>query len=298
MKPKLTSCFLSLLFLIGTLAQAQEQKSLTEADYQHASSMLGSKVNKLIDNAIRPQWTADGKVWYKSETEEHTVYKLVDPAKGKVRTASSRSELFDKGKVEQETTGRASRRTAKSPDGKYEAFIKDWNLWLREVESGEERALTTDGIKDFGYATDNAGWKHSNRPIISWSPDSKKIATFQQDQRHVSNMYLVKTTVGAPELMEWKYPLPGDEDIIRIHRVIIDFSSEEPRITRLKLAPDARRGTLCDDISCEGGLDDVSWSENSKHLVFVSTSRDHKLSLIHNSEPTRLNTRSRMPTTA
>jgi len=276
MKARFTSCFLSLFFLLGTVSYAQEHKMLTEADYQHATTMLGSSVNKLIDNSIRPQWTADGKLWYKSEMDGETLYKLLDPAKGKVRTASSRSELFEKGKVEPETTGRRSRRTAKSPDGKYEAFIKDWNLWLREVESGEERALTTDGIKDFGYATDNAGWKHSNRAILSWSPDSKKIATFQQDQRHVSNMYLVKTTVGAPELMEWKYPLPGDEDIIRIHRVIIDISSEEPRITRLKLAPDARRGTLCDDISCEGGLDDISWSEDSNHLVFVSTSRDHK----------------------
>lgn len=275
MKTKLTSCFLPLFLLIGT-AYAQERKVLTEADYQHATTMLGSNVNKLVDNAIRPQWTEDGKVWYKSETEGQSVYKLVDPVKGKVRTASSRSELFEKGKVEEENTGRPSRRTAKSPDGKYEAFIKDWNLWLRDLDSGKERALTTDGIKDFGYATDNAGWKHSNRPILSWSPDSKKIATFQQDQRHVSNMYLVKTTVGAPELMEWKYPLPGDEDIIRIHRVVIDISGEEPRITPLKLAPDARRGTLCDDISCEGGLDDISWSEDSKHLVFVSTSRDHK----------------------
>ena len=44
----------------------------------------------------------------------------------------------------------------------------------------------------------------------------------------------------------------------------------------LKLAPDARRGTLCDDISCEGGFDDVAWSDDGKKLVFVSTSRDHK----------------------
>jgi dipeptidyl-peptidase-4 len=75
--------------------------------------------------------------------------------------------------------------------------------------------------------------------------------------------------------MAWKYPLPGDEEIIKIHRVIIDVSGK-PKITRLKLAPDARRGTLCDDISCEGGFDDVAWSEDCKKLVFVSTSRDHK----------------------
>ena len=32
--------------------------------------------------------------------------------------------------------------------------------------------------KDFGYATDNAGWQSSDRPIVVWSPDSKKIATY------------------------------------------------------------------------------------------------------------------------
>ena len=42
--------------------------------------------------------------------------------------------------------------------------------------TGREVQLTTDGIKDFGYATDNAGWIHSDRPVLAWSDDSKKIA--------------------------------------------------------------------------------------------------------------------------
>jgi len=81
--------------------------------------------------------------------------------------------------------------------------------------------------------------------------------------------------VGAPELSQWKYPIPGDADIIRIYRVIIDVSAQ-PKIVRLKMNSDARRSTQCDDISCDGGFDDVAWSEDSKQLVFVSTSRDHK----------------------
>lgn len=275
MKTRLSFLLIATLAVSGSISYAQNNKTLSEADYERAAAMLSGNVNKLIDNAIRPRWTKDGRVWYRSDVQDQSLYKLVDPTRKKILTADTRSELFEKGKVE-EAASSGLRRTALSPDGRYEVFIKDWNLWLREVESGEEMQLTTDGIKDFGYATDNAGWKHSDRPIVSWSPDSRKIATFQQDQRHVSTMYLVKTKVGAPELMEWKYPLPEDEDIIRIHRVIIDISGEEPRMTRLKLAPDARRGTLCDDISCEGGLDDISWSEDSNHLVFVSTSRDHK----------------------
>lgn len=233
--------------------------------------MLSKNLNGYIKNSIRPRWLNENKVWYELKTEDKVTYKLFDPAKKKMIRNDSQSELFKKGKV----TSIENQSSRVSPDGIYTAFIREWNLWMKENETGNEIQLTTDGEKDFGYATDNAGWKHSDRAIISWSPDSKKIATFQQDQRHVNNMYLVKTKVGAPELMAWKYPLPGDEDIIRIHRVIIDVSGE-PKITRLKLAPDARRSTLCDDISCEGGFDDVAWSDDSRKLVFVSTSRDHK----------------------
>ena len=78
-----------------------------------------------------------------------------------------------------------------SPDGKRGAFIRDWNLWVRDVATGQEKQLTTDGVKDFGYATDNAGWAGSDRAILLWSPDSKKIATQQQDERKVGEMYLV-----------------------------------------------------------------------------------------------------------
>ncbi|MDP9048171.1 MAG: DPP IV N-terminal domain-containing protein, partial [Bacteroidota bacterium] len=87
-----------------------------------------------------------------------------------------------------------------SPDGQKSAFIKDYNLWVRDVKTRKETQLTTDGIKNFGYATDNAGWTMSDRAILLWSPDSKKIATFKQDERNVSNMYLVTTNVGKPTL--------------------------------------------------------------------------------------------------
>src|SRR5580704_5572569 len=71
-----------------------------------------------------------------------------------------------------------------SPDGKRAAYIKDYNLWIRDIANNQRIQLTTDGIKDFGYATDNAGWRHSDAPILRWSPDSRKIATFKQDQRN------------------------------------------------------------------------------------------------------------------
>lgn len=161
-----------------------------------------------------------------------------------------------------------------SPDGKKAAFIRDWNLWVRDLDTKKETQLTTDGVKDYGYATDNAGWKHSDAAILIWSADSKKIATFKQDQRKVKDMYLVTTNVGNPTLKAWKYPLPGDKDIAMIQRCIIDV--DHPKVIMTRVAPDPHRATLSDDIASSGTLDDIYFSSDNSKLAFVSTSRDHK----------------------
>lgn len=161
-----------------------------------------------------------------------------------------------------------------SPDGTKAVYIKDWNLWVRDIATHKETQLTTDGIKDFGYATDNAGWTSSDKPIVRWSPDSKKIATFKQDQRNVGDMYLVSTNVGHPTLKQWKYPLPGDSVIAMIHRVIINV--DEPKVIELQIPADPHRATLSDDIASSGTFDDIDWNANASKLAFVSTSRDHK----------------------
>ncbi len=165
-----------------------------------------------------------------------------------------------------------------SPDSGKAAFIRDWNLWVKDLASGRETQLTTDGIKDFGYATDNAGWVHSDRPILLWSPDSRKIATFQQDERGDGKMYLVETRVGHPVLEAWNYPLPGDSVVTTIQRVIVDLDG--PRVVRLRMPPDQHRSTTCDHIACGaapgGSFSDVYWSPDASRLIFVSTSRDHR----------------------
>ena len=88
-------------------------------------------------------------------------------------------------------------------------------------------------------------------------------------------MYLVKTQVGHPELKAWKYPLAGDAVVTTIQRVVIDVGSA--KVIRLKVPPDQHRSSLCDDVACRGSeWADVEWSPDSKHLAFVSTSRDHR----------------------
>jgi dipeptidyl aminopeptidase/acylaminoacyl peptidase len=96
-------------------------------------------------------------------------------------------------------------------------------------------------------------------------------------------MYLVSTDVGHPRLEAWKYPLPEDSVIFRIHRVVIHLDG--PRIVRLQMPPDQHRSTICDHVRCRGGWADVEWSPDASRLAFVSTSRDHKQAQLRVADP-------------
>jgi dipeptidyl-peptidase 4 len=273
MNKKLFSTIAFLIIACTTSVFAQTPKVFTADDYARAEKMLGYNTSQFIDRAgVRPTFLPDGRFWYRVLTATGSEYVVVNPADGSRKTAADLNGIGVS--MPTPAPGRADFNAVISPDGKKAAFIKDWNLWMRDVASGKETQLTTDGVKDFGYATDNAGWTHSDRAILMWSPDSKKIATFQQDQRNVSDMYLVSTNVGAPKLEAWKYPLPQDKEIVKIQRVVIEVDS--PKVIRLKMSPDDHRSTLCDDISCDGGFTDVEWSADAGKLAFVSSSRDHK----------------------
>jgi dipeptidyl aminopeptidase/acylaminoacyl peptidase len=246
-----------------------QQKALTVKDYERAESFMSYNTEKYIDHAsVQPNWLEGDKFWYTTKTNGIEQTFLVDPVK-KTKTLTTDY----KGNTTPSRRG-AGHNEVLSPDGKKAILIKDYNLFVKDVATGNLTQLTTDGIKDYGYATDNAGWKHSDAPILRWSPDSKKIATFQQDQRNSKDMYLVITNVGAPVLKAWKYPLPGDKQIATIRRVVIDV--ENAKMVSLNIPADQHRATLSDDISSSGTFDDIDWKADGTEVAFLSTSRDHK----------------------
>ena len=272
---KLYTLLSLMIFVLVAVTEPMCQSQLTVEDYARAERMLYSNTASKISNSyLRPQWQMNGRLLYNVTTDEGEMLAHFNPVTKRKRmmldSTGAFSNLENSG-----STNVGSYTEIASPDGTKVAFIRDWNLWVRDLASKEEKQLTNDGEENYGYATDNAGWRKSERPILLWSPDSRSIATYKQDQRHVSDMYLVKTKVGAPELKAWKYPLPQDADIIRIERVIIGV--EDSSIVKLNIPADPRRGTLCDDISCSGGFDDNQWSEDGSSLAFVSSSRDHKV---------------------
>src|SRR5438105_14895391 len=248
-------------------ATAQQAPVVTAADYARAESFLRENVLPLVSGmGVQPIWLSDGRLGYRIPVRGGgTQFILVDAARG-TRLACSPETDRCGGALDPRELARlrpavrvpGSRAESVSPDGKRAAFIRGYNLWVRDVASGRETQLTTDGQKDFGYATDNAGWTKSDRPVLVWSPDSRRIATFQQDERGVGEMYLVTTKVGHPELQAWKYPLPGDSVVSMIQRVVInDVDVPNATVVRLTMPPDYHRSTLRDHVV--GGR--ATWSD-------------------------------------
>ena len=267
------------------LASQQARRVVTTADYDRAASQLApSLAGLVVGGTVAATWLPDDRFWYRATGVGGPQVVLVDPRK-KLRTVCDATRSNCPGvpvTVDSAGGGRGGRggggggrgggagSAVISPDGKRAAFIRDWNLWVRDVATGQEKRLTTDGETNFGYATDNAGWAGSDRAILLWSPDSKKIATQQQDERKVGDMFLVETKVGHPVLKAWKYPLPGDSVVAMLSRVIIDVDAGT--VVRLQTPPDFHRGTIGDNIT----MADYNWSPDGSMLAFVSTSRDHK----------------------
>ena len=296
--------------LLALPALAQTGAMITTDDYARAAKFIPQNANPLVDHAVeRVTWLDGDRFWYRDHAADGDRYMLFDvrsgkaapafdhdalakaletkPGKLKVSGIVSRGEgrlevaagdkrfLCDaQGCAPKKFVAQGKEPGAASPDGKREAFIRDWNLWVRDTATGAETQLTTDGATDYGYATDNAGWTHSDKAILVWSPDSSKIATFRQDQRKVGDMVLVHTNVGTPKVARWKYPMAGDEHVVMIERVIIDVAAKQ--VVPLKMPADFHRSTCTDDIVCDDGWSDVQWAKDGKTLAFVSTDRGHK----------------------
>lgn len=152
-----------------------------------------------------------------------------------------------------------SKSGALSPNGKLFAFVHDWNLWVRNVATGKETRLTSNGVKKFGY-----GMKKNGKADVSWSPDSKMLVAYRQDQRKVKDMYQIVTRVGHPKLKTQPYPLPGDKHVFMVHPVVVDVATG--KVVPLKMSPEQQLGSWSD----------AQWAPDGKTFALVSTSRNRQ----------------------
>ena len=109
-----------------------------------------------------------------------------------------------------------------SPDGSQVAYIKDNNLYLKELASMQEIQITKDGINNqvINGATD---WVYEEEfglvKAFFWSPDGSKIAFYRFDENEVKKFSMDMFQGGIyPNQYEFRYPKAGEDNSkISIH---------------------------------------------------------------------------------
>ena len=266
---KLIFYITTIIFTTSISCDSHDNETLSFKDYDRASRHLSKNLNKYLNNTITSQqWDNENFFLYSVKTEKKIESFKIDLKSNKKKASRNKFKIKNPYSI--------NRNEFISPNGFLAAFIDDYNLWIRDLKTNELTQLTFDGEKNYGYATNNAGWIKTDGPVLKWSLSSDKIATFRQDARGVGEMYLTTTNVGHPKLQAWKYALPGDEKIFEIERLIIDLKTND--IIRLKMKNDFQRSTTTDHIAGRGGeLLDTQWSKDGSKLAFISSSRDHKI---------------------
>ncbi len=144
-----------------------------------------------------------------------------------------------------------------SPDGKKIAFVRENNLYIKNLENGEEIAVTTDGEQN----KIKNGWgdwvyeeEFSKANYFDWSPNSQYLAYIRFDESRVKEftMDLYKGEL-YPTKYTFKYPKAGeDNSLVSVH--VFDMGSKKTvnadigtetdiYIPRIEFTNDAK--TLC-----------------------------------------------------
>ena len=253
---------------------------MTRADYERADTILKCS-DRVYSPAIHPEWIDSSHYfWYKNHEKEGDFYYLVNAESGKKQRAADKKGLaafFSKKqkklaesllKEEEKRPDRWRRREEApvpvvSPDKKWEAYVKDNNLYLSPVRDEKEKdkpkeeiALTMDGTANLRYD----GWS------IIWSPDSRKLATVKVRDVQERRIPLIESSPSSQKqpILQWRnYAKPGD--VLPVYLPVL-FDVE------------ARKQMALNVTSYENQfyLNLTGWREDSRAFTFEFNQRGHQ----------------------
>ncbi len=118
-----------------------------------------------------------------------------------------------------------------SPDGTKIAFVRDNNIFVKDLITGKEKQITTDGKKNF-IINGTCDWVYEEEfgftKAFFWSPDSKKIAFYHFNESKVKSYTLTFFGKLYPDYYTYKYPVAGEANsVVKIK--VYDLDSGETR---------------------------------------------------------------------
>jgi dipeptidyl aminopeptidase/acylaminoacyl peptidase len=151
--------------------------------------------------------------------------------------------------------GRQPASEVLSPDQRWFASVKDYNLWLRSTYDGREERLTTDGVQGYEWDVEGLKW-------MPWSPNGLKLAVFKTDYRKVlriPNVHWLKTNLET----EWIYTVNAGGPLPKSELAIVDILSKKQVHVEIG-----------DETDCY--LTIVGWLPDGSELIFARFDRAFK----------------------
>ncbi|MFD1616393.1 S9 family peptidase [Gelatiniphilus marinus] len=167
---------------------------------------------------------------------------------------------------------------SKSPDGKWIAYTKAYNLFVKSTETGDTHQLSFDGKKDYEYAT-YYGWydimegENGERPkrfSVKWSDDSKWISANVVDFRTAEKMYLLDHSIDTlykSKLLSYYRGSPGDTTMVHVTPVFFNVETNKEVKTNLPT------GTHINSVA-------IQWMKNPGELLANYSERGYKKEIL------------------
>ncbi|MVW63822.1 alpha/beta fold hydrolase [Massilia sp. NEAU-DD11] len=151
-----------------------------------------------------------------------------------------------------------------SPKGRYVSYVRDQNLFVIDLATGQERQLTTDG-KDTvhnGEAEFVAQEEMDQHTGYYWAPDDSAIAYRRYDEAQVPVARRFEIFADRTEVIDQRYPAAGAKNV-EIDLMIVNPATGAQK--KVDLGPEK-------DIY----LVRADWSADARTFVYQRQSRDQK----------------------
>jgi dipeptidyl-peptidase 4 len=160
------------------------------------------------------------------------------------------------------TQTEASESHAQSaPDCTRVAFVRDYNLFVIDLDTGAERPLTEGGnaLQSLGQVTWVYGEEFNTTAGFGWSPDSQRLWVYATDESQSNSSTII--TDSTNNTRRQSYPRPGETNpVVRIG--IVDASITKNAPVWLNTGD-----------NLDGYLPQVNWHPDSSHIVLARLDR-------------------------
>lgn len=188
---------------------------------------LAGSLSEILGDEIKSDNLPIGNIVYKHPTE------LEISVRGKNYLLNTSSYT-----LEELPEARPNRKEKASPDQKWVAYTKDYNLFIKSAETEEVIQLSTAGKKGYEYASylswaDIIKGENGDRPEnfnVRWSKDSKWIFANIVDLRSARKMHLLDWSIDSlyrPQVLSYYRGSPGDTTMVYYEPVIFNVKTGE-----------------------------------------------------------------------